>query len=111
MTRAERRAEVRVPVPVNSPVSRARFTGGADVRVRDVSGRGLLAVGERRVPPGRVVAVAWPDVAWLPRQRAMVARCFVARLRGEAGIEYGDWLRHWKLLPRTPRAKTSTSTP
>jgi hypothetical protein len=88
-----------MPVAAVSPVSRARFTGGADVRVRNVSGRGLLAVGDRRVPPGRVVAVAWPDVAWLPRQRAMVARCFVSRLLGDAGIEYGVALEFAAAVP------------
>ena len=99
MTRGDRRLEGRMPVLDSSPVARARFTGGADVRVRDVSGRGLLAVGDRRVAPGRVVAVAWPDVDWLPRQRATVVRCFVTRLLGDAGMEYGVALEFAAVVP------------
>ena len=99
MIHTDRRLEPRMRVLESSPVARARVTGGADVRVRDVSGRGLLAVGDRRVAPGRVVAVAWPDVDWLPRQRAMVARCFVSRLLGESGIEYGVALEFGAAVP------------
>jgi hypothetical protein len=90
------------------PVARARFTGGTDVKVRDVSSRGLLVVSGLRIAPGRAVVVQWPEVAWLPRQRASVARCFVAGLLGEAGVEYGIGVEFAAVVPElrelaTPR--------
>lgn len=99
MIAKDRRREGRTRVALGSPVARARFTGGADVRVRDLSSRGLLAVGARRAAPGRAVVVQWPDVDWLPRQRASVTRCFVARLMGEEGVEYGIGLEFAGMVP------------
>jgi hypothetical protein len=67
--------------------------------VRNLSSRGLLVVSARRIAPGRPVVVQWPEVDWLPRQRASVARCFVWGLLGEAGVEYGVGVEFAALVP------------
>jgi hypothetical protein len=85
----ERRLDQRQAVHAGSSLGRARFIGGADSSVRDVSARGVLVVTTQRVAPGMAVYLHFPGVEWLPRQRAVVARCFVAGLAGEAGVEYG----------------------
>ena len=43
----------------------------------------------QRTAPGMGVYVQFPDVHWLPRQRGVVVRCFVEKLGGEEGVEYG----------------------
>jgi hypothetical protein len=70
-------------------LSRARFIGGAEARVRDVSASGLLVLTTQRPRLGMPVYLQFPGVEWLPRQRGTVARCYVSRLSGDPGVEYG----------------------
>ena len=89
MSGPDRRHDPRQAVCAGSSLERARFIGGSDSRVRDVSARGVLVVTTQRVTPGMALYLQFPGVEWLPRQRAVVVRCFVARLAGEGGVEYG----------------------
>jgi hypothetical protein len=98
-TPGDRRHDARRPVDADSVLSRARFIGGGDARVRDVSTAGVLVVTAQRVAPGMSVYLQFPGVAWLPRQRGAVARCFVARLCGEQGVEYGVGVRLAAAIP------------
>jgi hypothetical protein len=76
-------------VDAGSALTRVRFIGGAEARVHDVSPRGVLVVTTQRTRIGMPVYLQFPCVEWLPRQRGTVARCYVARLAGEQGVEYG----------------------
>jgi hypothetical protein len=85
----ERRADTRCGVEKASPLRRARFVGGADADVADVSAAGMFVETAQRTRPGTSVYLSFPGVPWLPRQRGTVARCFVSRLSGEQGVAYG----------------------
>jgi hypothetical protein len=89
MRSLERRRETRTAVSDSSPVARARFVGGAEGRVCNVSARGVLVITAQRTAPGRSVVLHWPAIDALPRLRASVVRCSVARLLGEDGVEFG----------------------
>jgi hypothetical protein len=65
-----------------------RFVGGADGRVVDVSKGGVSVQSTQRTAPGRPVLLQWPSAPERGRAQARVVRTHVARLAGEAGVEY-----------------------
>ena len=85
----DRRTDTRCLVEALSPLRRARFVGGADAIVTEVSAAGIFVETAQRTRPGTSVYLSFPGVPWLPRQRGTVARCFVSRLAGEHGVAYG----------------------
>jgi hypothetical protein len=104
-------------------LSRARFIGGAEARVHDVSASGLLVLTTQRTRIGLPVYLQFPGVEWLPRQRGTVARCYVSCLSGDPGVEYGVAVhlstplsQLWELVtqerrPATQAAEAAASEP
>ncbi len=66
----------------------ARFVGGRQVLVRDLSRAGAAVAGPQRVTPGRTVALQWMAGEVPLRLGARVVRSTVLALAGEAGVEY-----------------------
>lgn len=102
MSASERRTDPRSVVQTQSPLRKARFVGGADADVSDVSAAGVFVETAQRTRPGTSVYLAFPGVPWLPRQRGIVSRCFVSRLAGEQGVAYGVAVQ---LSTRTPELR------
>jgi hypothetical protein len=104
----ERRADTRRNVSDASPLRRARFVGGAEANVADVSAAGLFVQTLQRARPGTPVYLTFPGVPWLPRQRGTVARCFVCDLGGEEGVAYGVAVQ---LTTRVPELRELATQP